>query len=37
MDAFKEEERTTLEERGWRHGERRLGINKDNYRMRKKQ
>jgi hypothetical protein len=25
MDAFKEEERTTIEERGWRHGERRLG------------
>ncbi len=36
MDAFKEEERKTIEERGWRNGERRLGISKYNYRMRKK-
>jgi hypothetical protein len=36
MDAFKEEDRTTIEKRAWRNGEKRLGINKDNYRMRKK-
>jgi hypothetical protein len=31
MEAFKEEERKTIEERGWRNGERRLGISKQNY------